>query len=236
MPLLSRYQPGSYSEEQYNIDKRIVRHSLFISGYLVVILWLIKLFELEFNLDFSTWGILPRDITGLRGIIFSPLIHADFKHLIANTIPFFILTFSLFFFYRKSSYIIFILIYLFTGVFVWLGGREAMHIGASGLIYGLAAFLFMSGIIGYNIRLLTISMIVALIYGGLFWGIFPIKPEISWESHLWGGISGFGLAFFFRKPVPVDLTEEEIEEDEEIEDIKPENENEPEEDLTRENN
>ena len=236
MPLLSRYQPGSYSEEQYNIDKRIVRHSLFVSGYLVVILWLIKLFELEFNLDFSTWGILPRDITGLRGIILSPLIHADFKHLIANTIPFFILTFSLFFFYRKSSYIIFILIYLFTGVFVWLGGREAMHIGASGLIYGLAAFLFMSGIIGYNIRLLTISMIVALIYGGLFWGIFPIKPEISWESHLWGGISGFGLAFFFRKPVPVDLPVEEIEEDEEIEDIKPENENEPEEDLTRENN
>jgi membrane associated rhomboid family serine protease len=172
----------------------------------------------------------------LRGIIFSPLIHADFKHLIANTIPFFILTFSLFFFYRKSSYIIFILIYLFTGVFVWLGGREAMHIGASGLIYGLAAFLFMSGIIGYNIRLLTISMIVALVYGGLFWGIFPIKPEISWESHLWGGISGFGLAFFFRKPIPVDLPVEEIEEDEEIEDIKPENENEPEEDLTRENN
>ena len=79
-------------------------------------------------------------------------------------------------------------------------------------------------------------MIVALIYGGLFWGIFPIKPEISWESHLWGGISGFGLAFFFRKPVPVDLPVEEIEEDEEIEDIKPENENEPEEDLTRENN
>jgi len=204
MPLLSRYQPGSYSEEQYNIDKRIVRHSIFVSGYLVVVLWLIKFFEIEFNLDFSTLGILPRDITGLRGIIFSPLIHADFKHLIANTIPFFILTFSLFFFYRKSSYIIFILIYLFTGVFVWLGGREAMHIGASGLIYGLAAFLFMSGIIGYNIRLLTISMIVALIYGGLFWGIFPIKPEISWESHLWGGISGFGLAFFFRKPVPAE--------------------------------
>jgi membrane associated rhomboid family serine protease len=236
MPILSRYQPGSYTDEQYNIDKRIVRHSLFISGYLVVVLWLIKLFEIEFNFDFSTWGILPRDITGLRGIIFSPLIHADFKHLIANTIPFFILTFSLFFFYRKSSYIIFILIYLFTGVFVWLGGREAMHIGASGLIYGLAAFLFMSGIIGYNIRLLTISMIVALIYGGLFWGIFPIKPEISWESHLWGGISGFGLAFFFRKPVPVDPPMEEIEEDEENEDIKPENENEPEEDLTRENN
>ena len=226
MPLLSRYQPGSYSEEQYNIDKRIVRHSIFVSGYLVVVLWLIKFFEIEFNLDFSTWGILPRDITGLRGIIFSPLIHADFKHLIANTIPFFILTFSLFFFYRKSSYIIFILIYLFTGVFVWLGGREAMHIGASGLIYGLAAFLFMSGIIGYNIRLLTISLVVSLVYGGMFWGIFPTKPEISWESHLWGGISGFVLAIFFRKSIPYDHIENENDENNENfidNEIEPEN-------------
>ncbi len=236
MPLLSRYHPGSYSEEQYNLEKRIVRHSLFVSGSFVVVLWLVKLFEYEFDLDFSAWGVLPHDVTGLRGIIFSPLIHANFKHLIANTIPLFILTFSLFFFYRKSSYTIFVLIYLFSGVFVWLGGREALHIGASGLIYGLAAFLFLSGIISFNIRLLTISMIVALVYGGLFWGIFPIKPEISWESHLWGGISGFGLAFLYRNSIPVDPRENEVEEDEEIEDITPENEIEPEEDSTKENN
>ena len=236
MPLLSRYHPGSYSEEQYNLEKRIVRHSLFVSGAFVVVLWLIKLFEFEFDLDFSTWGVLPHDVTGLRGIIFSPLIHANFKHLIANTIPLFILTFSLFFFYRKSSYTIFILIYLFSGVFVWLGGREALHIGASGLIYGLAAFLFLSGIISFNIRLLTISMIVSLVYGGLFWGIFPVKPEISWESHLWGGISGFALAFFYRNSAPVNPPENEVEEDEEIEYFIPENEIESEEDSTRENN
>ena len=89
-----------------------------------------------------------------------------------------------------------------SGLFVWLAGREALHIGASGIIYGLAAFLFMSGIISFNIRLLTISMIVALLYGGLFWGIFPIKPEISWESHLWGGISGLGLALLYYKHAP----------------------------------
>jgi len=170
---------------------------------------------------------------GLRGIIFSPLIHASFNHLIANTIPLFILTFSLFFFYRRSSYHIFVLIYLFSGIFVWLGGREALHIGASGLIYGLAAFLFMSGIISFNIRLLTISMIVSLVYGGMFWGIFPFKPEVSWESHLWGGISGFGLAFFYRKPVPAEPLEDEVEDHEEIEDNLPENEAESEEDSTR---
>jgi membrane associated rhomboid family serine protease len=239
MPLLSRYHAGNYSDEQYNLEKRIVRHSLFVACSMIVVLWLAKLFEFEFDLNFSTWGVLPHDIRGLRGIIFSPLIHASFTHLIANTIPLFILTFSLFFFYRKSSYAIFILIYLFSGIFVWLGGREALHIGASGLIYGLAAFLFMSGIISFNIRLLTISMIVSLVYGGMFWGIFPLKPEISWESHLWGGISGFGLAFFYRNSIPADPADQEIEEDEdtqEIEDIIPENEIETREDPTRENN
>lgn len=233
MPLLSRYYSGGYSEEQYNLEKRIVRHSLFVSGLFVVVLWLVKLFEIEFNLDFSNLGVLPLSVKGLRGILFSPLIHANFDHLIANTLPIFILTFSLFFFYRKSSYTIFILIYLLSGLFVWLGGREALHIGVSGVIYGLAAFLFLSGIISFNIRLLTISLVVSLVYGGMFWGIFPIKPEISWESHLWGGISGFGLAIFFRKSIPYDHIE--IEDDVNDENL-PENEIEPENETPGENN
>ena len=91
----------------------------------------------------------------------------------------------------------------------------------------------MSGIISFNIRLLTISMIVSLVYGGMFWGIFPFKHEVSWESHLWGGISGFGLAFFFRKPVPAEPLEEEVEDYEEIDDNLPENAPESEEDPTR---
>jgi membrane associated rhomboid family serine protease len=214
MPLLSRYYPGKYSEDQYDIEKRIGWHSLFVSASLVVVLWLIKLVEFEYGLDFSDWGVYPREISGLRGIIFSPFIHGNFEHLAANSLPLLILTFSLFFFYRKSSYIILILIFLLSGLFVWLGGREAMHIGASGIIYGLAAFLFLSGVISYNIRLLTISLIVALLYGGLIWGIFPVKPEISWESHLWGGISGFVLAWLFRHSSPPKQVEEEDNEEE----------------------
>jgi len=227
MALLSRYDPGNYSEEQYQLEKRIVRHSLFISGSFVVILWLVKLFEYEFQLDFSPWGILPLTLKGSWGIVCSPLIHANFEHLAANSIPLFILAFSLFFFYRNSSYFIFLLIYLFSGFFVWLFGRDAIHIGASGVIYGLAAFLFMSGIVSFNVRLLTVSLIVALIYGGMFWGIFPIKPGISWESHLWGGISGFGLALLFRKSAPPNNRDQEEEEDndwEEADQVNPENE------------
>jgi membrane associated rhomboid family serine protease len=227
MALLSRYDPGFYSEEQYQLEKRIVRHSLFVSGSFVVILWLVRLFEYEFQLDFSPWGILPLTLNGSWGIICSPLIHANFEHLAANSLPLFILAFSLFFFYRNSSYFIFILIYLFSGFFVWLFGRDAIHIGASGVIYGLAGFLFMSGIISFNVRLLTVSLIVALIYGGMFWGIFPIKPGISWESHLWGGISGFGLALLFRKTAPPNQRDQEEETDNdwvEADQFQPENE------------
>lgn len=213
MPLLSRYHPGNYSEEQFDLEKRIVRHSLFVSCSFIIVLWLIKLYEIEFNLNFSAWGVLPHSIRGLRGIFFSPLIHSNMEHLIANTIPLFVLTFTLFFFYRKSSYSIFILIYLFSGFFVWIGGRDALHIGASGVIYGLAAFLFLSGIISFNIRLLTIAMIVSLVYGGMFWGIFPVKPDISWESHLWGGISGFGFAILYRNSAPLNRKEEDDDED-----------------------
>jgi len=180
--------------------------------------WLVRFFEIEFHFDFSPWGIFPLTLKGLRGILFSPLIHANFEHLVANTFPLFILTFSLFFFYRKSAYSILILIYLFSGLFVWIAGREALHIGASGIIYGLAAFLFMSGILSYNVRLLTISMIVALLYGGLLWGIFPIKPEISWESHLWGGVSGLGLALLYRKQAPSNQMPEEDEDPDDSED------------------
>jgi membrane associated rhomboid family serine protease len=203
MQLFSRYHPENYSDGHYSYNKQIAWHAFFISAAIVAGLWLIKLVEFEYKLDFSVYGILPREVSHLDGILFSPLIHGSFGHLAANSLPLFILTFSLFFFYRNYSYAIFLLIYLLSGLFVWIGGREALHIGASGIIYGLAAFLFLSGVLSRDTGLLTISLIVAFLYGSLFWGIFPLKPEISWESHLWGGISGFALAWLFRNKAPV---------------------------------
>lgn len=231
MPLFSRYYPGNYSEAQFNLEKRIGWHSLFVSAALVVGLWLVWLVELEYGYDFSDWGVYPRRLDGLRGVLFSPLIHGSFEHLAANTLPLFVLTFSLFFFYRKSAYAIFLLIYLCSGVFVWLGGREAMHIGASGVIYGLAGFLFLSGIISHNVSLLTISLVVAFLYGGLFWGIFPVKPEISWESHLWGGVSGFMFAFLYRRSAPALPVRAEEEPEDDTEEGEWQQEEEQEEDL-----
>ena len=198
-----RYIPGNhYTEEQKQLDKRIFRHSLFFPTFLIVLLWLIRLFETEFHLDLVQGGIYPLHVKGLLGILTAPLVHGSFSHLMANTVPLFVLTLALLFFYRDLAYRIFFLIWIISGIFVWLGAREAWHIGASGVIYGLAAFLFMSGIVRNNVRLLTISIIVVFLYGGLFWGIFPMKPEISWEGHLWGGVSGIVLAVVYRKKGP----------------------------------
>jgi membrane associated rhomboid family serine protease len=202
MVIFQRYYPEKFTEEQVMVEKKILRHSLFFSVFLVVIIWLFFLVEQVYQFDFSHLGIYPSKLKGTIGILLSPLIHGSYGHIAANTVPLFLLTFTLFFFYRKPAYKILLLIYILSGICVWIGGRQAWHIGASGLIYGLAAFLILSGIIRNDIRLLTISLIIILIYGGLFWGIFPIKPEISWESHLWGSISGVVLAIIYRNEGP----------------------------------
>jgi len=165
----------------------------------VVLLWLVKIYEIVFNLDLHFFGIFPLKISGLLGILTSPLVHSGFKHLISNTGPLFILFSAVIYFYRNIALRIFVLTYLLTGFLVWLGAREAYHIGASGLIYGFAAFLFTSGILRNDIRLSVVSLLVVFLYGGMIWGILPLKPQVSWESHLLGLVVGLALAIIYRK-------------------------------------
>lgn len=177
--------------------------SMIIPGVLIILMWLVKLTELAFNTDFYTYGIYPLSAGGLRGILFSPFIHADFKHLFNNSLPLFFLSIALFYFYSEVSVRVFILNYLLTGFLVWLAGREAWHIGASGLIYGLASFLFFSGIIRRYFRLIALSLLIVFLYGSMVWGIFPgIHEGVSWESHMLGFISGVLLAIWFRNDGP----------------------------------
>ncbi|WP_282013806.1 rhomboid family intramembrane serine protease [Marinifilum flexuosum] len=138
----------------------------------------------------------------MLGIITSPLIHGDFQHLMANSVPFLVLSWGIFYFYRPLSYRIFILCYLTTNILVWIGAREAYHIGASGLVYSFATFLFFSGIFRNYYRLIAISFVVVFLYGGLFWGIFPILKDFSWEGHLFGAISGLTYALAYRNEGP----------------------------------
>ena len=212
------------SEMDINFEKKRLGYSLIFPLAFLLSLWLIWFVEITLDLDFSYMGIFPRKISGLKGIIFSPFIHADIKHLFNNSVPLLVLTTAIFYFYSSLAFRIFFLSWFMVGIWVWFGGREAYHIGASGLIYGFAAFLFISGVIRNYIPLLAISMLVVFLYGSLIWGIFPIQPHISYESHMLGAISGIVLAIHYRKYGPqrpkYRWEEEEEEEEEETEIIE----------------
>ncbi len=183
----------------------------------VMILWGIKLFEIADNTDLSWYGLYPRTIHGLLGILTAPLLHANFEHLISNTLPLLILGSIIFFFYRSIAFQVFFWVYLMTGLWVWAAARDAYHIGASGLIYGFVTFLFFSGIFRRDTRLMALSLFVVFLYGGTVWGIFPIQKGVSWESHMLGSLAGLITAFYFRKEGPLprkyDFGDEEEEED-----------------------
>lgn len=169
----------------------------------VLSLWIVFWFEIRFGFDFNYLGIQPRTLTGLRGIFLSPFIHSDIKHLFHNTIPLFILSMALFFFYRTISWKVLLLGLLLTGIFTWIIGRPANHIGASGVIYLLASFLFFKGIFSKYYRLIALSLIVVFLYGGMLWFIVPVDPKISWEGHLSGLVVGLLLAFLFKQNVVI---------------------------------
>ncbi len=198
MPLF-RYYPSNPKKLDPEMEKRIFIHSLIFSAAFIVVFWIIEIIEQTTGISFVRLGVYPHHLKGLPGILFSPFIHSNFDHLISNSIPFFILLSALIYFYRRISYRIFFQLYLLAGLCVWIAGREAWHIGASGVVYAMASFHFVSGIIRSDVRLLTLSIVVVFLYGGLIWGLFPINPEVSWEGHLWGAISGFVLAIYYRK-------------------------------------
>jgi membrane associated rhomboid family serine protease len=177
---------------------------MIIPGIFVFFMWMFKIVEVLFGADFTRLGIYPLTRSGLTGILLSPFIHADFTHLINNTLPFFFLTVALFYFYSEVAVKVFIQTYLLTGLLVWLGGRPAWHVGASGLIYGLASFLFFSGIIRRHFRLIALSLLIVFLYGSMVWGIFPgvYRKNISWESHMLGFLAGAFLAVLHRHEGP----------------------------------
>src|SRR4030043_308036 len=188
--------------------------SLIIPVTFVFLMWLVKIIEVLFEMDLSDLGIYPLSLEGLPGIIFSPFIHDDFTHLLNNSLPLLLLSVALFYFYSEVALKVFTCTYFLTGLVGWLGGREAWHIGASGLVYGLASFLFFSGIIRRYFRLIALSLLVVFLYGEMVWGIFPgIYKNISWESHMLGFLSGIALALWYRNEGPQKPVYEWMEED-----------------------
>jgi membrane associated rhomboid family serine protease len=197
--------------------------SMIIPGIFIVLMWLVKVIETLFELDFSGYGIFPLTIRGLPGIIFSPFIHADFKHLFNNSLPLFFLSMALFYFYSEVALKVFTWTFFLTGILVWIAGRAAWHVGASGLVYGIASFLFFSGIIRKYFRLIALSLLIVFLYGSMVWGIFPgIYKNVSWESHMLGFFSGVILSIWYRNEGPQKPVYEWMEAEEEAEGLSDE--------------
>ena len=185
-----------------NEEKEKFVFSLYYTFGFLFLLWMVKIAEVTFGISFIRYGLLPRHISGLIGIITYPLIHESFNHLISNSIPLLFLIMGLFYFYPESAFKIFLLIYFLPGILIWLFARTAYHIGASGMVYGFVTFFFFSGIIRRDNRSIALALVVTFLYGGLVWGVLPIYKAISWEGHLFGSFTGILCAFIFRKQDP----------------------------------
>lgn len=176
-----------------------VRYNLMPSLRFVALMWLVFFISEYLQFDVGKFGIFPRTFSGLIGIFTAPFIHDNSYHLLSNTFPFMFLSGVLFIFYVKIANRIFWQCFLITGVLVWLFGRPFYHIGASGLIYALAFFLITMGFVKKDFRSLAIAIVVIILYGSFFYGIFPTQMLISWESHLMGAIVGIASALSTSK-------------------------------------
>ena len=188
--------PAYTSSEPMRAHFRLA--ALLACGF-VALLWLIQLLAWGFDLDPALSGIRPREWIGLPGIVFAPLVHAGFAHLFANSPPLLVLGTMMLLLYPVSALRALPAVYLGTGVAVWLFGRESVHFGASGLVYGLVSFVFVAGLLRRDRRAIAASLVGSFMYGSLAWGIAPTQAGVSWETHLAAALIGAALAIGLRR-------------------------------------
>jgi len=183
-------------------DKDKMKDALMASIFFLMICWALFLFDQFLGTNLKQYGLRPRTLEGLRGVATIHFLHGDWKHIGHNTLGFLVLNSFLFYFYRSISVKVFAWLFVVPALFMWFWARPENHIGASVLIFGEAAFLFFSGILRKDSRMMRVSLVVALYYGSLIWYIFPIDPTISWEGHLSGVLVGIILAFAYKNKGP----------------------------------
>jgi len=180
--------------------KKLIKKGLLFGFYCIIVLWIIMGVVWIFP-ELTQYGIIPRELSikSFLGILTSPFIHKDFIHIVSNSIPLFLLITTLVILYRRVAFRVILFSILMGGSLVWVFGREASHIGSSGLILSLIGFLIANVFFRKDWKSLLIAICVVAVYGGAIFGIFPNNPTVSWESHLFGFLSGIYLAFAFRK-------------------------------------
>ncbi|HLV15420.1 MAG TPA: rhomboid family intramembrane serine protease [Xanthomarina sp.] len=185
------------SDEQFQFSNNVILAPIFM----VLLIWLVFWVEVRFGFNFTKLGVYPQTLKGLRGILFSPFIHSGITHLYHNTIPLFVLSASLFYFYKPIAWKVMFYGILLSGIITWSIGRPSYHIGASGLIYVLVSFTFFKGILAKHYRLIALSLLVVFLYGSMIWYVLPIKEGVSWEGHSAGLITGLLFAFIFKREI-----------------------------------
>ena len=165
----------------------------------VALVWLIQLLNWGLDLGLQRFGVRPRQMAGLPGILLAPLLHGGFAHLVANSVPLLVLGTGMLHLYPNSALTVIPAVYLGPGIAVWLFARASVHVGASGLIYGLVSYIFVAGVIRRDTRAIAASLLVCFLYGTLVWGVLPIKPGVSWETHLAAALIGVVLAIALRR-------------------------------------
>jgi membrane associated rhomboid family serine protease len=188
-------------DPQYTDSRRMrtnFRVAVEIALSFVALLWLIQLFNWTLDLELQRFGVRPRDWQGLPGILLAPLLHGDFRHLLANSVPLLVLGTVLLHLYPTAAVRVLLAVYLGPGIAVWLFARDSVHIGASGMAYGLVGYILVAGLIRRDRRAIAASLLVCFMYGALVWGVLPIQPGVSWETHLAGALIGIALAIAFR--------------------------------------
>jgi membrane associated rhomboid family serine protease len=185
-------------------EKRKILHAVLFPLFFLLLMWGNYTAFWLMEKPMSVIGIAPQKLESIAGVVLSPFAHGSLSHLAGNSISFMVLATALFYFYRLIAYRVFFINWLVSGILLWIGGRESVHIGASGIVYGLAFFIFFSGVFRNDKRLAALSLIVVFLYGSMIWGLMPQGGNISWEGHLFGAFSGISLAWYYKKR-PIDF-------------------------------
>ncbi|NEP56065.1 MAG: rhomboid family intramembrane serine protease [Symploca sp. SIO2G7] len=188
------------SNQETKAFAREFKTQAIILGGSIALMWVLEIVDvIVFRQRLNVYGIRPREIIGLRGILFAPFLHGGFAHLISNTIPFLVLGWFVMLQETSEFFIVTPIIMLISGLGVWLLGAPAVHIGASGVIFGYLGFLLARGFFERNFPSILLSLLVGSLYGGLIWGVLPTQPGVSWEGHLFGFIGGILAARFLAR-------------------------------------
>lgn len=175
------------------------RLALRIALAFVAAIWFVFLVDALFGLGLTRFGLRPGSVPGLIGVITAPLLHGNLEHVFSNSLPLFVAMTAILYLYPNSSLRVIPLIWLGSGLLAWLFARPTIHVGVSGVIYGLLAYVFLGGVLRRDLRSVSVSLLVAFLYGSMVWGVLPIRLRMSWEMHLSGAVCGVLAAFLYRR-------------------------------------